>query len=720
MRLRRLAIVKAHGHKARWPWRAMLLVCLIALLSCCQLQPPSDDLLWIEHQGIALAVDANANFVVLSRQGDGWRSMSRLSAEAPTHQIITGDGAPMIPAIDLAATVPQDIATAWGKGRRWTLRGESTGLRQTIVIESYVEYPQTLLLQASYENTGQEALTIRQLTQDQLVYASPSTKSHEVWAFGGASWRWGQKIVFPLEPGLEHANYLGQVESGEGGGIPLVYVWDERGGMALAHLEMRQQAWHMPLEVDGGGRTALSLQQREPITLQPGQSYQGLRTMISVHRGDYYDALRTYARLMAAQGWHLADPSPEAYEPVWCGWGYEFNFSADEMLGVVPMLEDLGIRWAALDDRWFDAYGDWNPREDTFPAGEESIKRLVDAYHQAGIKVQLWWYPLAAEDDTGAWPSHAYYLSDVVRAHPDWLILDEKGEHARNNRNLAILCPALPEVQAYTVDLVQRFIGEWGFDGHKLDNVYTVPPCYNRAHGHASPDESVQALPEVYRLILETTRGIRPDGVTMLSPCGSTPNVYLMPYVDQPMMSDPFGSWQVRMRIKVLKALIGPDAPVFADHVELTDDGADFVSMVAPGGVPGTKFVWPRDHAVEDRLIETYYLLDEGKAAHWKEWMETYRELDLARGEYLNVYDTIYDVPEGHVVSKDGRLFYSFFADFVGDEYKGSIVLRGLEAGRRYRLVNYENGKEIGIVRGPEARLRAEFQSHVLIQATPD
>ncbi len=304
--------------------------------------------------------------------------------------------------------------------------------------------------------------------------------------------------------------------------------------------------------------------------------------------------------------------------------------------------------------------------------------------------------------------------------HPDWAILDEQGRQVRNNRHLAILCPAVPEVQAYMIDLTKRFIAEWGFDGHKLDNVYTVPPCYNLAHHHARPEESVEALSEVYCLIFETTRRLKPEGVTMISPCGSNPNVYLIPYADQPMMSDPLGSWQARQRIKILQALLGPGAAIFADHVELTDEEADFASLIGPGGVPGTKFVWPDDLQVWARVTEDYYLLTEEKQAQWKQWLGLYRELMLLQGEYLNLYDAIYNEPEGHVIAKNGRLYYAFYTDRVGQRYEGPIVLLGLDAGHHYRLRNYESGREYGTVRGPAAKLQAEFTSHVLLEATPD
>ena len=97
-------------------------------------------------------------------------------------------------------------------------------------------------------------------------------------------------------------------------------------------------------------------------------------------------------------------------------------------------------------------------------------------------------------------------LFGILRQHPDWLILNPDGSIARNNRGLAMLCPALPEVQEHIRQTTLKFVRDWDFDGHKLDNIYTVPACHNPAHHHARPEEATEALADAYRLIFEITR----------------------------------------------------------------------------------------------------------------------------------------------------------------------------------------------------------------------
>ena len=277
-----------------------------------------------------------------------------------------------------------------------------------------------------------------------------------------------------------------------------------------------------------------------------------------------------------------------------------------------------------------------------------------------------------------------------------------------------MLCPGLPEVQEYTLALTRRFIQDWGFDGHKLDNIYSMPACHNPAHHHDRPEESTEAFAEVYRIIFEMTRQLRPDSVTQICPCGTPITFSLLPFTDQTVTADPTSSKQIRQRIKFYKALTGPNAAVFADHVELSDNGSDFASEIGTGGIPSTKFIWPGDERVRARLKEIWDLPAQ-KKAEWKEWFSIYNEYRLADGEYLNLYDLNFDLPETHAIRKGKNLFYSFYAP----HYQGKLELRGL-GNSPYRIVDYIHGKELGKVKGPSASLDVDFKGSLLIMVIPE
>jgi alpha-galactosidase len=166
-----------------------------------------------------------------------------------------------------------------------------------------------------------------------------------------------------------------------------------------------------------------------------------------------------------------------------------------------------------------------------------------------------------------------------------------------------------------------------------------------------------------------------------------------------------------------LAVLLGPRVPVFADHVELSDQGIDFASEIGTGGIPATKFVWPEEDALHPRLSEWWGLSPE-KEALWKKWLDIASRHRLAEGEYLNLYDLAFDAPEAHVVLKDGKLYYAFYTPHYGETYEGRLVLRGLQS-MRYSLYDYVNGNNLGQVNGPVAEIKSNFKSALLIRATP-
>lgn len=624
----------------------------------------------------------------------------------------------------------EEVATArlwlWVDGEVLTPRSRTVQLTATGMIACYAWEPEEGLqvkwevfteenqfwpLQFSLTNKTGRPLHFTRLRWE-IQLPEKEWGGTPLWTLQGAAVAWGQDFAFPLAIGFQRENYLGHLQNAEGGGVPLVYVWNREHGLALMHLEPVPLEWYMPVERDEEG-VRLAFELRRPFDLAPEQSWLSPLFAISWHeRSDFFAPLERYRDKMAERGLQPALPVPASYEPAWCSWGYEFDVTAEDVVNVLPVARPMGLRWFTLDDRWFDAYGDWNPRPDLFPHGEEDLKRMNEAIHAAGGLSQLWWYPLCAEDGQGRWSSHDYTLSRLLAEHPDWVVIDEQGRVARNNRSLAMLCPALPEVQEYTLTLVRRFIEEWGFDGFKLDNIYTMPACHNPAHHHASPEESIRAFGELYQRIFALTRQLRPEAVVQICPCGTPLTFHLLPATDQTVTADPTSSAQVRQRIRFYKALTGRRAAVFADHVELSDGGTDFASAIGTGGVPGTKFTWQVSPERAARLHENP-LLTPQKLEIWNFWFHLYNRYRLAEGEYLPLYDVAFDFPEVHVIRKDGQLFYAFFAE----AFEGELELRGLEPGCTYQIVDYENDRLLGLVSGTISRLKIAFQHHLLLRA---
>ncbi|MDI9690727.1 alpha-galactosidase, partial [Burkholderia cenocepacia] len=74
---------------------------------------------------------------------------------------------------------------------------------------------------------------------------------------------------------------------------------------------------------------SLGLRGEQTVTLAPGATLDTPTAFVMLHDGDYFVALDTYRQMMGAQGFHAPRPPASAYEPIWCAWGYERQFSLD-------------------------------------------------------------------------------------------------------------------------------------------------------------------------------------------------------------------------------------------------------------------------------------------------------------------------------------------------------------------------------------------------------
>lgn len=171
------------------------------------------------------------------------------------------------------------------------------------------------------------------------------------------------------------------------------------------------------------------------------------------------------------------------------------------------------------------------------------------------------------------------------------------------------------------------------------------------------------------------------------------------------------------------KALLGPDSAVYGDHVELTrvvdvntnekDLGRDFASTVGTGGVIGTKFTSP---AYGSQFRDA--VLTGDKEALWKKWIRIYNLQMLSRGTFRNLYMYGYDWPEGYAIEKNGRMYYAFFRDKATPE-RVTVELLGLGKGR-FRVTDYETGRDYGNVEGPTPPLDVSFSEHLLLEAVAE
>jgi alpha-galactosidase len=651
-------------------------------------------------------------------QGNGLRleldeqMRSRVVATEPTEQVLGPFAASetlLTPTGEVDAFAYEDrhedaLHDVLGDGVRVTLTGHAGSLAKILEVSSYEQRPGWLFLRARYRNDGATPVDVQGYTLARYTFDAPrGTREPAFWSYQSASYESRPDWVQPVPRGYGRPNFLGMNAADYGGGTPVLDVWRRDVGLAIGHVELVPKQVSLPLRRDRTGAAIFGLGAERKLRLEPGASFDTVRGFVAVHHGDYFTVLRAYSQLMQDQGLKLANAPADAYEPIWCAWGYGREFTPAQVFETLPVAKRLGFRWAVLDDGWQTAIGDWTPVATKFPNGDADMKALVDRIHQAGLKAQLWWAPLAAA------PASRTHVE-----HTKWLLENEDG----TPRDISwwdshYLCPAYEPVRADAAAFVRKVLTEWGFDGLKVDGQHlnAAPPCYNAAHGHASPEDAPEGIPGFFETLWNAAQASKPGALVEICPCGTGYSFFTLPYLNMMVASDPESSWQVRSKGKTLKALAGDQIAYFGDHVEMSEGGEDFASTFGVGGVIGTNFAWPGAPGKKDKTL----LLTPKREALWAEWTRLYAEKRLSEGEYLGqLYDLGFDRPEAHVVRKDGTLYYAFFAK----HYDGRVELRGLDPGS-YEIVDYVHDRSLGRVESPGAMLRARFDHALLVEARP-
>ncbi len=601
------------------------------------------------------------------------------------------------------------VKNEFEKGKtEWIITGESRGeikILKKLFITVYKDFPDFIFTKVQYINKSKKMIKISGWVNND--YVIPRKDSTEVfWSYQGATYEERPDWVLQVKEGFKRENYLGMNATDYGGGVPVVDVWNKNFGFAIGHVEPVPKLVSLPVVRNSKiGGVEIKVKYKKNIDLGKGKGITTFTTFISTHRKDYFHTLKMFAEFMRKHnGMHFNKPPSASYEPIWCAWGYERDFTVNKVLGTLPKVKELGYKWVVLDDGWQTAEGDWflNPKK--FPRGDKDMKAFVDKIHKAGLKAKLWWAPLAVDPGT-----------KLIKEHPEMLLLKKNGKPEDITWwDSYYLCPAYNETLEYTRKLVKKFLGDWGFDGLKIDGQHLngAPPCFNPIHKHIRPEESVEAMPKFFKTIYDEAEKINPNAVVEVCPCGTAYNFYMLPFVNQVVASDPVSSWQIRLKGRTFKALISPSAPYYGDHVELSDNKDDFASTIGVGGVIGSKFTWPVGVYVNHESGDVS--LTKSKEKEWKKWMNIYNKTQLPKGEYLGeLYDIGFDRPETHVIKKGDTLYYAFFSV----KFEGKLQLRGLEKESSYRIYDYENNRELGVLKKGFNELKTSFKNHLLIEA---
>jgi len=676
----------------------------------------SDGHYFIESAEIKFEFDNQMRCKVYRKSGD--QLLSMVSKGEPPHFIVINGQQVKDFVVDQEKIEVSDINTESGKGKRLRLTGVSEGplgslIEKKLSIDLYDKFPGAGLVSVQYRNiNATPGLRIEREVNNSFKLdaslLSSNNDKHAFWLLQGGSYSSRPDWIFPVTDTLSSKNYMGKDETtgNTGGGLPVLDVWNKEAGFFIGSIRDKPTLISLPAKVDEEGYLTVGIEYDRNVGFD--SIYQSIPTVIGTHNGDYFNGLSTYASIMADKGFKMLeiDTADPVYDADWCGWGLGPDFTQEQMTGMIPTLEELDFNTVTVDDGWFESYGDFVPKSTIFPGGDDDVAKFTEKFHAKGFLVKLWFTPGVGGAIT-------------MKEHPEWFIRDKNGEMVTVDRfgvrrTAAFLCPALPEVQDYYGEIVELVFSKWGFDGFKMDFeiINAMGECYATDHGHSSPEESFEALPELYKRISDESRKLKPKSILEICPCGMFPSFYKMPYYNQSVASDPNSAWQIRHRGKTIKALMGPRAAYYGDHVERFYSKNNFASMVGVGGIPGSKFVAVEE---DDGFLGKKYpvYLDSGRRENFEIWLKVYKDNRLSSGDYLNLYDIAYDKPETHVIRKEGTLYYAFYAK----DWNGEIEFRGLD-NKEYEIIDYVNDKIMGKVRGG-GKLNTRFNNYLLVKAIP-
>jgi len=170
-----------------------------------------------------------------------------------------------------------------------------------------------------------------------------------------------------------------------------------------------------------------------------------------------------------------------------------FDHDSNALNALVDAAADIGAERFVLDDGWFkgrnddtSSLGDWYPDPHKYPQG---LAPLADYVRSMDMQFGLWVEPEMANPD-----------SDLLRAHPDW-VLGLDSYTTISGRNQLVLDVSNSLVEAYLFERLESLVEEYKIDYLKWDmNREYVMPADGR--GAAAASRQTHAVYRLYDRLL--------------------------------------------------------------------------------------------------------------------------------------------------------------------------------------------------------------------------
>ena len=160
--------------------------------------------------------------------------------------------------------------------------------------------------------------------------------------------------------------------------------------------------------------------------------------------------------------WPAPRPRPVHYN---CWEAVYFNHNMPDLTAIATRAAAIGAERFVLDDGWFGrrdddttSLGDWTVDRTKWPDG---LHPLIAHIHKLGMTFGLWFEPEMVNPD-----------SDLMRAHPDWLL--GRADQV-TGRNQMVLDLGVAPVRDYLFDAISAVLTEYPIDYIKWDHNRLLP-----------------------------------------------------------------------------------------------------------------------------------------------------------------------------------------------------------------------------------------------------
>ena len=226
------------------------------------------------------------------------------------------------------------------------------------------------------------------------------------------------------------------------------------------------------------------------------------KVMLDRRGRNWSETVTSCSRWVAKENGFKTAYAPEsAFDPLYSTW-YAFlqDVHADELETEANLAAEIGMKTMILDDGWqkveskgfYTATGDWMPVKSRFP----DMKAHVAKVHAAGLKYMLW--------------LSVPFMGCEAKNYPRFKKM------LLRDGDTGTLDPRFPEVREYLIQTYERAVGEWGFDGLKLDFIDSFGlPAKDPALKDNFAGRDFRSVPEALNQLMKDVRArlmkINPD-----------------------------------------------------------------------------------------------------------------------------------------------------------------------------------------------------------------